>query len=128
VTTPGVAALVFAVAGAGVVLFQIGLALGAAWGSYAMGGRYPGRFPPALRVAAAVQALLIAILVLVVLSEADVVLPALADQFGWLVWLAVAFSALSAVLNAITRSPVERRLWLPVAAVMLVSSIVVAVA
>jgi hypothetical protein len=121
-------ALVFAVAGAGVVLFQIGLALGAAWGSHAMGGRYPGRFPPALRVAAAVQALLIAFLVLVVLSDADVVLPALADQFGWLVWLAVAFSALSAVLNAITRSPVERRLWLPVAAVMLVSSSVVAVA
>ena len=123
-----VAAVVFAVASTAVVLFQIGLALGAPWGAYAMGGANPGRFPPNLRMAAAVQALLIAFLVVVVLSAADILLPALADDFGWLKWLAVAFSALSVVLNAITRSPVERRLWLPVAVVMLVSSLLVAVA
>ena len=125
-TTAGVAAVVFAAASAGVILFQVGLALGAPWGAYAMGGVNPGRFPPALRVAAAVQAVVIALLVVVVLSSADLVLPGLADQFGWLIWLAVGFSAVSVVLNAITRSPVERRLWLPVAAVMLLSSVVVA--
>ncbi len=125
-TTANLAAVVFAVAGAGVILFQIGLALGAPWGAYAMGGSNPGRFPPALRVVAAVQGVVIGLLVVFVLSEADLVLPALADQFGYLVWLAVGFSALSVVLNAITRSPVERRLWLPVAAVMLLSSVVVA--
>jgi hypothetical protein len=126
VTADDLAAAVFAVASAGVVLFQIGLALGLPWGAYAMGGANPGRFPPRLRVAAAVQALVIVFLVLVVLSDADLVLPALADQFGWLVWLPVAFSAASVALNAITRSPVERRLWLPVAVVMLLSSLLVA--
>ena len=127
-TPVGLAAVVFAVASAGVILFQIGLALGAPWGAYAMGGAYPGRFPPGLRVAAAVQAALIAFLASVVLSDADLVVPALADQFGWLIWLAVGFSAVSVVLNAITRSPVERRLWLPVAIVMLLSCLLVAVA
>jgi hypothetical protein len=126
VNPSALAAVVFAVAGAGVVLFQIGLALGAPWGAYAMGGANPGRFPPALRVAAAFQGLLIALLAVVVLSDAEVVLPALADEFVWLIWLAVAFSAVSLVLNAITRSPLERRLWLPVAAVMLLSSFLVA--
>ncbi len=127
-TTAVFAAVVFTVASAGVILFQIGLALGAPWGAYAMGGANPGRFPPALRVAAAVQAIVIALLAVVVLSDADLVLPAVADEFGWLIWLAVGFSAVSVVLNAITRSPVERRLWLPVTAVMLLSSLLVAVA
>jgi hypothetical protein len=126
VNPSALAAVIFAVASAGVILFQIGLALGAPWGAYAMGGTNPGRFPPAMRVAAAVQGLLIALLVVVVLSDAEVVLPALADEFVWLIWLAVAFSAVSLVLNAITRSPLERRLWLPVAAVMFLSSFLVA--
>jgi hypothetical protein len=91
-----------------------------------MGGRYPGRFPARLRVAALVQALIIAGLAIVVLSDAGLAAPDLADTVPWLVWLAVAFSAASAVLNAITRSRVERRLWLPVAIVMLVASLVVA--
>lgn len=126
--TAAFGAVVFAIASAGVILFQIGLALGAPWGAYAMGGVNPGRFPPTLRVAAAVQALVIALLAVVVLSDADLVLPAVANEFGWLIWLAVGFSAVSVVLNAITRSSVERRLWLPVTAVMLLSSLLVAVA
>ncbi len=123
-----IAAVVFTVAAAVVIAFQIGLALGAPWGAYAMGGVNPGRFPARLRIASAVQALLIGFLAVIVLSDADLFLPALADAFGWLIWLAVGFSAVSVVLNAITRSPVERRLWLPVAAVMLVSSVVVTIA
>ena len=120
------AAAVFALSGAVVVVFQLGLALGAPWGAYAMGGAFPGRYPPRLRVAAIVQALVIATLILVVLSAAGIVLPSLAADLPWLVWLAVGFSALSVVLNAITRSAVERRLWLPVGVVMLVTSLIVA--
>ena len=121
-----VAAFVFAHAAAVVELFQVALALGAPWGAYAMGGVHPGRFPPGLRTAALVQAVVIAGLVVAVLSDAGVVAPELADGLPWLVWIAVAFSAVSTVLNAITRSAVERRTWLPIAIVMLVSSLVVA--
>ena len=120
------AALVFAVAAAGVVAFQIALALGAPWGRYAMGGAIPGRFPPPMRIAALVQAFLIALLAVVVLSAAGLLLPDLAVALPWLVWVAVVVSALAVVLNAISRSAGERRIWVPVAAVLFVSSLLVA--
>ncbi|HEV2952328.1 MAG TPA: hypothetical protein VGZ51_09495, partial [Actinomycetota bacterium] len=82
-----IAAVVFAVVAGGVVAFQLALALGAPWGSYAMGGAFPGRFPPALRVAAVVQAVVIGLLAVVVLSAAGLVLPDLAAAFPWLVWV-----------------------------------------
>jgi hypothetical protein len=44
----------------------------------------------------------------------------------WLAWVPVIVSALSVIMNAATRSRVERRLWLPVAIVMLASSLLVA--
>jgi len=120
------AALVFALASGVVIGFQLALALGAPLGAYAMGGRYPGRFPGYLRFAALAQALLICILAIAVLSDAGLVVPGFADALPGLVWLAVAFSAVSTLLNAITRSPVERRTWLPMSIVMLVSSLIVA--
>ena len=120
------AAIVFAAVTAGVIAFQIALALGAPWGEYAMGGANRGRLPPAMRVAAVVQALVLALLALAVLTRAGLVdVPVLRD-LPWLVWVAVAFSAVSLVLNGISRSPGERRIWVPVALVMLGSSLVVA--
>jgi hypothetical protein len=120
------AALIFGVTAAGVIAFQIALALGAPWGRYAMGGTLPGRFPPPMRVAAVVQALLIGFLAAALLSAAGLVLPDLAVAFPWLVWVAVVVSALAVVLNAISRSAGERRIWVPVAVVLLVSSLLVA--
>ena len=121
-----IAALIYTMATAGVVAFQIGLALGAPWGAYAMGGAFPGRFPPRLRVAAVVQAIVLIALAIVVLAFAGLMLPGLVQAAPWLIWLAVAFSAIAAVLNTITRSVSERRLWAPVTYVMLVCSLVVA--
>jgi hypothetical protein len=121
-----IAALVFVLATAVAVLFQVALALGAPWGEYALGGRYPGSLPRSMRVAAVGQAALLAALAVFVLSEADIVLPNMADTLPWLIWLVVAFSALSLVLNTITRSSRERMIWAPVALVMLLSSLVVA--
>ena len=120
------AALIFTLVAAGAVAFQLGLALGAPWGAYAMAGRYPGAFPPRLRVAAAVQAVLLAFLAIVVLSDAGVALSGIAQAAPWLIWAPVAFSAVSLVLNVITPSAGERRIWVPVALVMLASSLVVA--
>jgi hypothetical protein len=121
-----VAGLVFAVVAVGVVAFQLALALGAPWGAYAMGGSFPGRFPTALRVAAVVQGLVIGLLAVAVLSDAGVAVPDIAAEFPWLIWVPVAVSALAVVLNAISRSAGERRIWVPVAVVLLVSSLVVA--
>jgi hypothetical protein len=124
VTTP--AAIAYAGATTGVIVFQVALALGAPWGSYAMGGAVPGRFPPAMRLAALVQAALLGALVVVVLSGAGLVLPALSDAFPWSIWVAVAVASISVVMNAISPSAGERRIWLPVGLLLLACSITVA--
>lgn len=119
-------AVLFAAAALGVVAFQVALALGAPWGAYAMGGAFPGVYPIRLRIAALVQGVAIGMLVVVVLSAGGVALPALHAAFPWLVWVVVAFSAVGVVLNSISRSAGERRIWVPVALVMLLTSLLVA--
>ena len=120
------AAIAFSVVVAGVIAFQAALALGVSWGSYAMGGAFPGRFPPRLRVAAVVQAALLAITVVIVLSRAGLVLPTWSEAAAWLIWPVVALALVAVVLNAITPSAGERRIWVPVALMMLAFSLVVA--
>jgi hypothetical protein len=61
-----------------------------------------------------------------VLSAAGLVMPDLAAAFPWLIWVVVALSALAVVLNAISRSAGERRIWVPVAVVLFLSSLLVA--
>ena len=122
------AALVFGGVVLIVVAFQLALALGAPWGSYAMGGAFPGRFPPRMRVAAVVQAVLLALVAGIVLAGADAFGMTLDPDLRWLIWLPVGVSALAVVLNLITPSAGERRIWVPVSLVLLASSLVVALA
>lgn len=123
-----VAAILYAVLSFGVVLFQIALAAGAPWGAYAMGGAFPGQFPAALRIAAIIQAVLLAGMGAVVLSRAGLILPGWSRVSRWLVWVVVAFAALSFVLNLITPSAGERAIWAPMAFLLLISSATVALA
>lgn len=120
-------AVLFAIAALGVMAFQAALALGAPWGEYAMGGAFPGVYAPRLRIAAIVQGAVIGLLALVVLSAGRVALPALHTAFPWLVWVVVAFSAVGVVLNSISRSAGERRIWVPVTLVMSLTSLFVAI-
>jgi hypothetical protein len=120
------AALLFAAVIVGVIAFQLALAGGAPWGEYAMGGAYPGRYPTGMRVAAVVQAVLLGGLAIVVLSAAGLLVPDLVGTWPWLAWLPVVVSALAVVLNAASRSAGERRLWVPVAVVLLACSFIVA--
>jgi hypothetical protein len=119
-------AVVYALATAVVVLFQLGVAAGKAWGEYTMGGRYPGRLPPVMRVAAVVQAVVLGVLALVVLDAAGLLALDGTDDIEWLPFVPVVVAALSVVLNASSRSEPERRTWTPVAIVLLVSSLAVA--
>ena len=122
-----IAARIYAIVSFFVIAFQIALALGAPWGAYAMGGAFAGQFPPELRVAAVVQAVILAGLALVVLARAGITLSKWSRTSRWLVWVVVAFSALSLVLNLITPSARERAIWAPVALIMLTSSVIVAI-
>jgi hypothetical protein len=121
-----IAAIIYAIVTFGVVAFQIALAAGAPWGAYAMGGAAPGQFPPALRIGAVIQVALLAGMAAVILARAGLVLPGWSRVSHWLVWIAVALTALSLVLNLITPSVGERAIWAPTLALLLISSLIVA--
>ena len=121
-----IAAVTFVLVTLGAIGFQVALALGAPWGAYAMGGKYPGRFPAPMRIAAVVQALILGGLAGIVLARAGLARAPWAPAASWLIWVAVAFSAVSLVLNSITTSKGERLVWVPVAIVMLTTSLTVA--
>src|SRR5512139_2958232 len=118
--------MVYAVVTIMVVAFQIGLALGAPWGAYAMGGAYPGQFPPSLRIAALIQAALLLLFAGIVIARAGLGLRRWARASRWLVWFVVAFGAVSLLLNLITPSPGERMIWAPVALILLACGLLVA--
>jgi hypothetical protein len=122
-----VAAIIYAFVAFGVVAFQLALAAGAPWGAYAMGGASPGQYPPAMRVGAIIQAVLLAGMAAVILARAGLVLPAWSRVSLWLVWIVVALTALSLTLNLITPSGGERAIWAPTLALLLISSLIVAI-
>jgi hypothetical protein len=121
-----IAGFIFLIIGAGVFAFQVALALGEPWGTYAMGGAYPGQFPPAMRLASAIQALLWVLFVGIVLARG-----------GYRFSPAVPGVSLDGVggRGSIGREPGaqpaqpsggERMIWASVGFVLLASSLIVA--
>ncbi|MEC5399012.1 hypothetical protein [Uliginosibacterium sp. H1] len=122
------AASVFSVLALAGFAFQVALVAGAPWGELTLGGRWHGRLPPVGRAIAAGSAVLILLFAAIVLARAG-----LAFDDSWLArrplaWGVVAYCGLGVLANAATRSRRERALWLPVVAVMLLSSLLVALA
>jgi hypothetical protein len=79
-----------------------------------------------MRVAALAQVPILALIALVVLARAGLVLPGWAQASRSLVWVVVVLLAVGVVLNLITPSHLERLIWAPVAALLLLASLRVA--
>ena len=109
-----------------VVAFQLALVAGAPWGELTMGGAYPGQLPLPMRAVAVASAALLAGCGAVVTARAGLALPRWRPAARGLIWVVVAYMLVGVVLNAMTPSPRERALWLPVAAVLAVCALVVA--
>jgi hypothetical protein len=122
-----ISAMVFTILIFIVVLFQLALALGMPWGSYAMGGKFPGKYPPGMRMGAIVQAIVLLAIASIVLSRSGFIFTAWDSFANKAIWFVIAFSTISTVLNLITRSKWERRIWAPVSVLLLVTSVIVAV-
>ncbi|HWR84463.1 MAG TPA: hypothetical protein VN200_00570 [Rhodoglobus sp.] len=124
-----IAAVIDAVLIAVLVVFQLCLAAGAPWGRAAYGGARRV-LPSRLRVSSAVAAVVWALVGFVVLRRAgfDVWAPLPDMALPIAVWVVVAVLVPGVVLNAITRSRVERAIWLPVTLVMLAATVAVALA
>jgi hypothetical protein len=107
-------------------MLQVVMAIGAPWGHLAMGGRYPGKYPIRIRVAALVQAVLLALLAVIVLIRARIILPDFFEATDIGIWVVVAIYGISLVMNLITASKWEKILWVPVALILTVGSLVIA--
>ena len=124
--TSTIAAIVFACLTAIVVLFQLGLALGLPWGKASMGGKYPGKYPPAMRIVAVLNMVILSGIAIIVLVKADLLFPRLDSFASTAIWFIIGFCAIGTLLNAITPSKIERKLWLPTTALLFVTSLIVA--
>jgi hypothetical protein len=121
-----IAAYAFTILTGITILFQIALALGAPWGEYAMGGKFPGKYPAKMRIIAVFQILILALLVGIVMSKSGLALEKYEEISGTAIWFVVAFFVLGTVLNTITKSKWERCLWAPVNVLLLITSAIVA--
>jgi hypothetical protein len=111
----------------GVIVFQIGLSLGAPWGSAAWGGQHPGRLPGRLRIASVAAVLILAFLAWLLAARAGLVSASPVPE-SWLApatWVATGYFALGTIVNLISRSPVER-VWSPVSLATAICSGIVA--
>lgn len=115
-----VCAIGFAVLAGGVVLFQLALIAGAPLGHLTQGGQREGALAAGARAGAAVSALLQVLMALAILGAAGIG----PEWPPWTAWAAVALTVVTTVLNAITPSAAERRLWLPITLTMTVSALV----
>jgi hypothetical protein len=108
--------------------FQVALALGAPWGRAAWGGAHE-RLPIALRVASAFAAVVWAVAALVVLARAGLdwsPIPFRAATWG--TWILFGLLLLGTVMNLASRSRLERLIQTPVAAVLAILCLLVALA
>lgn len=119
-----IAAFLYAMICMGTVVFQFCMIAGAPWGRLTQGGSHQGPLPKSGRIVAGASVFLLTAMGLAILSAAGI----WPDWPIWTGWATVAVQVLSTVLNLITPSVAERRLWGPVTLVMLVLALTVMVA
>ena len=107
-------ALAYAGMCAGLIVFHTCLVLGAPWGDLTQGGANPGILPLSARAFAALSAVLLAGMALSIMSHAGL----WPSWPRWTVWVSLTIQGVTTVLNWITPSPRERRLWGPYVTVM----------
>ena len=113
-----VVGVVAAVGFVGIAAFQAAIAAGAPLGRAAWGGTHV-RLPQRLRVASAVAVAFWIVAALVVLARAGFdASPVPFSASRWATWILVVLLPIGAVMNAASRSPWERFLWAPIALVL----------
>lgn len=110
-----------------VALFQLAIVLGAPVGEYAYGGQHQGVLPTRFRATSVVSMLIMVAVAGHYMAQLGVFSPLL-DEAGNAIanWGFVAFFALSALMNNISKSEKEKRVFGSITIAMLLSAILVA--
>jgi hypothetical protein len=120
-----VAAVVFCAVMGALAIFQAALIMGAPWGHLAWGGA-DRVLPAAKRIGSAVSIVLYGVFVAVVLDDVRLLPVSLEVVRPWAIWVLTAYSGLGVGLNAISRSRTERLVMTPVASVLFVCCLILA--
>lgn len=117
-------------AGVGFLLvagFQVALALGAPWGRAAWGGAHEGALPRNLRVASLIAALFWVLLASLIFERAGhELIPVPFTVGAWVPWALFGLLALGTLMNLASRSRMERLIQTPVAAILALLCLLVA--
>lgn len=124
-TAPAAAAVLAAVLLAALAVLQVLVALGRPYGRLVWGGGHRV-LPRRLRAASALSVLLYAGMAAVLLGRAAVLGDGRSGAVVVAAWVLVGYLALGVVLNAVSRSRVERAVMTPVCLVLLGCAVVVA--
>lgn len=109
-------------------LFQIALILGAPMGEYAFGGQHKGKLPVQYRISSVLTLGIYIAQAGHYLAQAGVLEKFFDSSLNSVVnWVFVGVSALALLMNSISRSEKERKMWVPVALLMLVLTLLVAI-
>ncbi|WP_254455950.1 hypothetical protein [Paeniglutamicibacter quisquiliarum] len=119
-------AVVFVAVLALLAIFQLALACGAPWGRFAWGGQHPGILPTGYRIASAFSILVYGFIAVLALHRAGILdmFPEGLSRVGS--WVVFGYLALGVVMNAISRSRPERYVMTPVALVLAVLALLIA--
>ena len=104
-----------------VIAFQVALVLGAPWGEYTQGGGTTGQLAAGGRIVAVVSAGILTLLGLGLMARVGwgPLAAAPARLVSVVAWVAVGYSALAVLLNAVSPSGGERVVWVPVSVLLL---------
>lgn len=121
-----IAALFFTALCVLLVALQIAVAAGAPLGPYVWGGQHDGPLPRQLRISSVFSVLIYAAMVLIVWDRAEI-LDIFPDGFTKIaVWVVFGFLTFGTLLNLISRSKKERAVMTPLAGLLALSALLVA--
>lgn len=123
-----IALVAFLVILAVLVLFQIALAAGAPLGRFAWGGQHEGKLPRRLRIGSLVSIVIYVFMALVALDRTDVTSLMPANFVRVAMWVVFGYLVIGTVMNLISRSKSERITMTPVALVLAVAALILALA
>lgn len=111
-----------------VSLFQLALVLGAPMGEYTLGGQTQGKLSVKLRLVSAISLLLNLAIAGHYLAQTGTIQTLLPSDLNQIAnWGLVVFTAAGLVMNSISKSKKERKMWVPVLLLSLACAVIVAV-
>lgn len=109
-----------------VIIFHFCLVIGLPWGAATMGGKYPGKLPLRMRITSVLSMLILSLFAIIVLTKTDFIFNEYKSISNSAIWFVVVFLAIGFIMNVITPSKIERNIWAPTTAILLTTSLIVA--